>query len=782
MLISPPFLPPRGNQTEEQWLATAMSGGQPGHGAFPASYMLEWHGGMHLAAPMGGNGVALPVRAIADGIVVFIRQRTSADSPDEPLNYGDGYTSDAVVVIRHDTETGASAAGQATQVRFYSVYMHLHSIQPTVRLGRPIYRKAEIGQAGHIYGEPNVMHFEICCDDTNLAHLVGRATGNLSLAADGRTDVLFGEMYFHMPAGTPIYGVKPLPQFAQAMLQPAVAAARRGQPAPPPPAPQALAAVHTTASEFVIGLRYAGGEGAAGQLGDAVLTTYQMSGSAEGTPQREAEAEYKLYTSAKNISEAYPAAARPAISAVYELLRFGRVVGPDALAPVDVPHWREVSYPSGQGWVNLNAANVHKFSDADFPQWRGWALIDDDTNGDSRCDSPSLQKIIYDNGAACLQPSRQHATAQLNSPAVQAKLARTVCKFPSEWDASTIDQRWSWLKTQSDENPEPLTDDDYAELKAHVQALCFPLPEVFAAQWCFNPREFIGHFRVCGWMSLREITQILPRKSTAGGPRPLSWSLAMERFEIGFTQGNQRQMPAGLYLAINQAFRKYCLAESRLRQAHFFGQAFVETGALRLNSEGGDDRYFRTMYEVITPAEAGSDYDSPRSIAWRLGMVYHTVIGRRVLMTRAEYVAARPGLVQRKAQDLGNIQPGDGPRFRGRGLVQLTGRNNYASYGEYRGRDYTTDPNPTLLAGEAFVSTDVALTYWVSKVRRGININRHADVGSNDAATEQVTRAVNGGTTHIEHRREYFDYVWGLLRDVPTPADTQTLERQKDQP
>ncbi len=343
MLISPPFLPPRGNQTEEQWLNTAMSGGQPGHGAFPASYLLEWHGGLHLTAPMGDNGAALPVRAIADGTVVFIRQRTDADSPDEPLNYGDGYTSDAVVVIRHDTDIGADAAGQVTQVRFYSVYMHLYSIQPTVRLGRPIYRKDEIGQAGHIYGEPNVMHFEIRCDDANLARLVGRATGPLSVAVDGRADALFGEMYFHLPAGTLIYGARPLPQFTQAMMQPAAAPASRGQPANPPPAPQALQSVHTTANELVVGLHYAGGEGAAGQRGDAVLTTYRMTGEVEGTPLREAEAEYKLYTSAKNISESYPAAARPVISAVYELLRFGRVIGPDVLTPADVPHWREVS-------------------------------------------------------------------------------------------------------------------------------------------------------------------------------------------------------------------------------------------------------------------------------------------------------------------------------------------------------------------------------------------------------------------------------------------------------
>jgi len=712
-----------------------MSGGQPGHGAFPVSYMLEWHGGMHLAAPMGGNGVALPVRAIADGTVVFIRQRTDADSPDEPLNYGDGYTSDAVVVIRHDTETGASAAGQATQVRFYSVYMHLHSIQPTVRPGRPIHRKDDIGQAGHIYGEPNVMHFEICCDDGNLARLVGRATGNLNLAADGRTDVLFGEMYFHLPAGTPIFGAKPLPQFTQAMTRPA---APRGQPARPP---QALPAVHTTANDYVVGVHYAGGEGAAGQRGDALVTTYRMNGETEGTPVREADAEYGLYTTAVNISEAYPAASRPAISAVYELLRFGRVVGPDTLTPADVPHWREVSYPGGQGWVNLNAANVHKFSDADFPQWKGWALIDDDTNGDSRCDSAMLRRMIYGDGAASLQPSRQQATAQLNSPAVQGRLARTVCKFPSEWDASTIDQRWSWLKTQSDENPEALTEDDYAALKAHVQALCFPLPELFSAQWCFNPREFIKQFSQCGWLSADELESVLAAAPAAG-----------------------RARAATLRVSMNKMLSKYTVNASRLRLSHFFAQVGHETGWWQYREELGNERYFRTMYEIITPQEAAEDFRS--GLARRLGLV-------RARETEQAYAARRPTVVLAKAATLDNGaansavggQAGDGSRFRGRGFLQITGRRNYTSYGTYRGRDLTTDPNPRLLASDNFNACDASGFYWTRE-----RANVEADDGSVVRNITRVGGIINRGRAtavplHDQERQTAFTAIWSKLND-----------------
>ena len=78
MLISPPFLPARGaTQTENDWLDACMTGGAPGEGAFPVSFNLGWHGGVHLTAPAANPATAgnltEKVRAIADGTVVFVR-------------------------------------------------------------------------------------------------------------------------------------------------------------------------------------------------------------------------------------------------------------------------------------------------------------------------------------------------------------------------------------------------------------------------------------------------------------------------------------------------------------------------------------------------------------------------------------------------------------------------------------------------------------------------------------------------------------------------------------
>ncbi|MEW6381869.1 MAG: glycoside hydrolase family 19 protein [bacterium] len=94
--------------------------------------------------------------------------------------------------------------------------------------------------------------------------------------------------------------------------------------------------------------------------------------------------------------------------------------------------------------------------------------------------------------------------------------------------------------------------------------------------------------------------------------------------------------------------------------------------------------------------------------------------------------------------DLGNTQPGDGKRFKGRGLIQLTGRFNYKKYGDARGIDYTTDDNAKLLAADPYTAVDVSCWFWVKN-----NLNSLADRDDIMA----VTKAVNGGYIGLEDRK-----------------------------
>ena len=573
MLISPPIILDRLNsETDDQWIDRCMTGDLPGKGAYPVSYRLEWHGGLHLTAPVLNGVVAEPVRAIADGKVIFLRKRTDADDIHDPLNYGPGYTSDACVVIEHTTEIGE---GENANVTFYSIYHHLNSLTKNVILNQPIYRKDSIGEAGHLYGDTHRLHFEICCDQTNLQKLVGRVSGTLPTAANGRTDAVFGEIYFTLPAGTTMYAEQPLYYRADAYKQPPKPNNNSNTPWP---AIVPLSAAHTTASDLIIGLRYAGGEG--GAPGSAYLTTYLPDGSIVGSPLEESEAEYKLYTTATSIAKAWQDAHAahpqlypdvPAASAIYELLRFGRIIntGNETLNPATAPHWRKVRYDGGEGWVNLNAATIHQFSDADFPHWKGWQLVDDDCEGaDSACDSISIKKLLDIDGNGIVE--RDEAQAQLDDPKIRERLKRMVCKFPCEWEEATIEQRWAWLQWRTDENPDPYSAEEFADLKAHVKALCIPCPALFTAQWRFEPREFIKLFRKCGWLSTNEFAQCLPRRSSTG---LVDWQTARSRSSTHAAE-------------LNRMFRKY-FGCSRKRAVHVLAQIYIETGILALLNEGG---------------------------------------------------------------------------------------------------------------------------------------------------------------------------------------------------
>lgn len=87
--------------------------------------------------------------------------------------------------------------------------------------------------------------------------------------------------------------------------------------------------------------------------------------------------------------------------------------------------------------------------------------------------------------------------------------------------------------------------------------------------------------------------------------------------------------------------------------------------------------------------------------------------------------------------DLGNIQPGDGPRYKGRGYIQITGRNNYRNYGKAIGVDLENNPE---LALEPENAAKILVQYF-------------KDRGVNTACEAQnwvlVRRKINGGTNGL---------------------------------
>lgn len=95
--------------------------------------------------------------------------------------------------------------------------------------------------------------------------------------------------------------------------------------------------------------------------------------------------------------------------------------------------------------------------------------------------------------------------------------------------------------------------------------------------------------------------------------------------------------------------------------------------------------------------------------------------------------------------DLGNYNPTDGYRYRGRGIIQLTGRNNYKYYGEKLGFDLVNNPD---LAKEPYVACNIACCYW--KVKTITPLAREGNV-------IMVTKKINGGLNGLEDRKKRFE-------------------------
>lgn len=91
-------------------------------------------------------------------------------------------------------------------------------------------------------------------------------------------------------------------------------------------------------------------------------------------------------------------------------------------------------------------------------------------------------------------------------------------------------------------------------------------------------------------------------------------------------------------------------------------------------------------------------------------------------------------------QDLGNTEPGDGLRYRGRGLIQLTGRANYRRCGDALGVDLIAHPE---LLGEPALACRSAAWFW-----KAHGCNELADAGE----FEKITRRINGGLNGYPER------------------------------
>jgi putative chitinase len=160
---------------------------------------------------------------------------------------------------------------------------------------------------------------------------------------------------------------------------------------------------------------------------------------------------------------------------------------------------------------------------------------------------------------------------------------------------------------------------------------------------------------------------------------------------------------------------------SHLRIAHFLAQISEETGGFIRFYENLNytttSRLLQIFSKYFNSSNVNSYVGKPQAIANR---VYANRLGN------------------------GNEASGDGWKYRGRGLMQLTGKSNYQAYKLYSGVDIVTYPD---LAARIDIALDIAGWYW-----HKTNCNSAAD--ANDI--EAVTKKVNGGLINLDARKKHF--------------------------
>lgn len=156
--------------------------------------------------------------------------------------------------------------------------------------------------------------------------------------------------------------------------------------------------------------------------------------------------------------------------------------------------------------------------------------------------------------------------------------------------------------------------------------------------------------------------------------------------------------------ALNRAMQDYGV-DTMQRTAAFIAQLAHESGE------------FRWMEEIWGPTDPQRRYEPPGTLAARLG----------------------------------NTQPGDGKRFKGRGPIQITGRFNYAKYGPLLGVDLVAQPD---LAATPEIAFATAGLYWKSN-----GLNELADTNE----FIKITRRINGGTNGLADRQKYLASALAVL-------------------
>jgi predicted chitinase len=253
---------------------------------------------------------------------------------------------------------------------------------------------------------------------------------------------------------------------------------------------------------------------------------------------------------------------------------------------------------------------------------------------------------------------------------------------------------------------------------------------------CPNQRDDVETVQrllnLCAEAGRIDIDDDVLKTNGAFGQKTLKAIMAFQRSVFGEQAPNGRVEPGG------QVLTSLCESLPTELDAALLALIYLRAA----NSDVAD------LSKCIASVMTNRQIDTPLCQAHFLAQIGHE---SGELRFRAEIAS---GEAYEGRSDLGNTQPGDGRRFKGRGLIQLTGRANYREYGLAISREAELLANPELLATDPDLCVDVAGWFWAKR-----NLNTLADA---DDLTG-ITKRINGGLNGLEDRRRLLKRAKTLL-------------------
>jgi len=785
------------------------------HGTYPVSADGRWHAGLHLSVATTLDAV----HAIADGVLIAALYPKLAIKDKAGNDCDNGF-----VLLKHETEIGArlipATQSQPTKLEpikftYFSLYMHLASQGAEQKAGvqnrkdrsfaRPlispkvdeflsyadpasaprVYRREVLGYPGKMYGQTQV-HCEVFATDDEFKKL----SDTEALVRQGKSSdrLPYGKLYFYIPSGTsfldsPSRAVngfisKNADSIKEGIEKKKVTENKtitvRGR--------EVTRSVSKTVSEptgryydskdrrsVFFPKQHAGTNDVPlvlemwyhqGTRFYRVLKEVQTGTSKQYVPLLTGDKafemkgyEYDLYARALRMYPDCP-------SAGTDLMRYGRIVGVDPAPAKQADCWLAMPFgggPDQMGYVDLAKASVLKFSDADFPHFKGWTRVKESGvhATDGKVDVQFLTALLAtaDANKDGTTTADEFARYLKSNADVRRRLRYLMCQAPSEWDDAYNASRYDGLQQPGKAFHNKPT--DFEQFKTFIKKFQFwgQARSALAAHgvsssslWYFHPLQFIKQFRKANWLTLDEMTQLTPLSHVSHEKDGKPVKVLTDYFKmranlsdgLGHGAGDRGNIvPADVWLNFNWMCVRYGL-DTLQRRAHFWAQMTQETGLLNSVTERGGRAYFLRL-----------GYDTKN----------------------------------------GNLTEEDAVQFRGRGLIQITGREKYSGYSAYRMTvNYTVAPNHELIAKNAFESCDSSgwyCSYFRPKTCAA------ADAGIRPDDVTAVTKAVNGGTNHLANRQTFFvhslhalgDQV-GLLPKEYSPLNPDTWvesERQRQE-